>query len=532
MSNLIVEVEQGKLQGTLSADKQFNIFRGVPYAKPPVGELRFKIPSPPEPWVGVRDAKKTCNICVQYDRVNSTFVGSEDCLYLNVYTPIVSESDLSLLPVMVFFHGGGFVYGNGTNDMEHGMDYIVKKNVIVVSLNYRLGVLGFLCLDSKDAPGNMGLRDQVEALRWIQKNINQFGGDPNNVTIFGVSAGGVSVEYLLISPIAKGLFHKGIAQSGSSLLPWALNCEVRELSKKILDLKGKTVKNGDELLRYLKEMPIEELVKTSLAAIEIERHDGGINFGFVPTIEKPTDWEPFLDKSTFDLLLSGKFNKVPFITGFCSREGLLMLPFRKERLDKLMKDKNFVEYLQQFFGIDNDNTEEVAFNLKNVYLNENKKYDDVDEYGINFFTDIDFAGGIIEAASLIAKHNSPVYFYEFCYDGHLNYLKKKLNIERKGACHADDVGYLLKCMLDESTVSKVDELVRDRMITLWTNFAKYGKPTPEVNDVITTEWKPIDDTAMFYLSIDYDLTMKKNLYPERTKLFKNLFEKYYRNKKF
>ncbi|XP_026762565.2 juvenile hormone esterase-like [Galleria mellonella] len=530
MAAPIVEVEQGKLQGTLSEDKQFYIFRGIPYAKPPVGELRFRVPVPPETWKGVRDATKICNACAQFDTTSGIVTGSEDCLYLNVSTPNISRTDTSLLPVMFFLHGGGFVFGCGTDDSAQGADYLVKKNVVVVNINYRLGVLGFLCLDRKDAPGNVGLRDQVEALKWVQKNISKFGGDPNNVTIFGISAGGASVEYLTLSPMTKNLFHKCIAQSGTSLLPWSQNNNVRDLSRKLAVLKGKVVQNDEELLKYLKEIPFDELVRTSMTAIAMDKHDGGLHFGFVPTIEKPTDWEPFLDKSTFDLLSQGIFNKVPYMAGFCTNEGIIMLAVKRLILDKLSDEKNFETYLKQFFGIPDSNINEVATELKSAYLS---KSDESDAPVIDFFSDIDFIGGIFEAVSLIAKHNSPVYFYEFSYDGGLNSIKKKLNINRKGTSHGDDSGYVLKLdVFKSASISETDELVRERVTTLWTNFAKYGNPSPTIDNVITTEWKPVEDSEISYLFIDENLTMRKNPYPQRMKLFKNLFENYYKNKKF
>ncbi|XP_059054137.1 esterase FE4-like [Achroia grisella] len=532
MAGPIVEVEQGKLEGTLSEDKQFYIFRGIPYAKSPVGELRFAVPVPPEPWDGVRDAAKRSNFCVQLDKESGTIVGSEDCLYLNVSTPIIPRTDSSLLPVMFHIHGGGFVFGIGTEDAAQGMDYIVKKNVVVVSINYRLGVLGFLCLDRKDAPGNMGLRDQVEALKWVKKNISKFGGDPNNVTIFGVSAGGASVEYLSLSPMAKNLFHKCIAQSGTSLSPWSQNNKVRELVRNIPVLKGKVVKNDEELLQYLKDMPIDDLIKTSMIALGTDKHNGGFHFGFVPTIEKPGDWEPFLDKSTFELLSQGSFNKVPYIGGFCSHEGISLLAFKKDLIDKLTNEKKFEIHLQEFFGIPDSNINEVAADLKSTYLNNSNGQEELDAPAIDFYSDIDFTGGIFEATTLIAKHNSPVYLYEFSYDGGLNLIKQKFKINRKGTSHGDDVGYILKLdTFKSATISETDELVRERIITLWTNFAKYGKPTPQIDNVITTEWKPIGDSEIDYLFIDENLTMKQNPHPERTGLFKKLFENYYKNKK-
>lgn len=400
-------------------------------------------------------------------------IGDEDCLYLNIYTPSLPNSGEPLLPVMVFFHGGGFIFGSGTDDSIHSPDYLIEKNVVLVSINYRLGVLGFLNLDCKEAPGNMGLKDQVQALKWVQQNINNFNGDPNNVTIFGISAGGSSVEYLMISPMAKGLFHKAIAQSGSSLLHWAQNNNINKLASKIPVVKKKAIDDKKDLIEYLKSLSFKELISAAMMVLEDQKHCGGIHFGFVPSIEKEGDWEPFITKSTYDLLVQGNFTKVPYMAGFCAREGLLVVPMASAALEQLVKEKNFMSILP--FEIDDTEKNDIETRLKTVYLEGENVYNEEDEYAINFFSDIDFIGGIYVSTKLIAKNNSPVYFYEFAYDGGLNYLKKKLNIDRKGACHADDGGYLIKSnTFNYDCLSDTDRLVLNRMCLMWTNFAKFG----------------------------------------------------------
>ncbi|CAG5025184.1 unnamed protein product [Parnassius apollo] len=434
MSGPEVEISDGKLKGKVCKTcngVQFYTFKGIPYAKPPIGDLRFSTPQPPEPWDGVRDATKECNICAQFDKATATFIGDEDCLYLNVYTPLTTNEGKKL-PVMVFFHGGGFLFGHGTDDSAHGPDFLIEKEVVIVSLNYRLGILGFLSLDRKEAPGNMGLRDQMLALKWVQKNISQFGGDPKNVTIFGISAGGASVEYLLLSPLTKGLFHKAIAQSGSSLLHWAQNEKVKELAAKIPLLKKKVIKDEDQLLKYLKEMPIKELIQASMLAIGTDNSRGGIHFGFVPTVEKSGDWEQFISKSTYEMLSKGEFAKVPFMSGFCTREGLLVLPLYPSKLDSLVTEKSFISHLP--FDYDDTDKHEIETKLKATYLEE--------------------------------------------------------------------------------------------LVAMWTNFAKYGDPTPKIDDVITTKWEPVGDNEMAYLVVNDKLTMKNKPYPRRTKLYEELYRKF------
>lgn len=165
---------------------------------------------------------KDSEICIQRDpfRRDEVLEGSEDCLYINVYTPPVDEVKSKKLPVMVWFHGGGWECGSGISEY-YGPDHLLEKDIVYVSGNFRLGPLGFLSTETLDCPGNNGMKDQVEILKWVKENIARFGGDPDNVTIFGESAGGASVTYHMMSKLSKGLFHKGIAQSGTYHNPWA-----------------------------------------------------------------------------------------------------------------------------------------------------------------------------------------------------------------------------------------------------------------------------------------------------------------------
>ncbi|CAG9087589.1 unnamed protein product [Plutella xylostella] len=524
-SKPIVKVKEGSLQGTLcdgEDNSKFYSFKGIPFAQPPVGDLRFRIPEPPTPWEGVRDATKECTfISAQMDHASGSVKGGEDCLYLNVHTPALALGGTCLLPVMVYIHGGGFIYGRGTEDSGHGPDFLISKGVVVVNMNYRLGILGFLNLNLKEAPGNMGLRDQVMALRWVQQNIAQFNGDPNNVTIFGASAGAASVEYLVLSKMTKGLFHKAISQAGSSLIPWALNRNPMELAFKVSTKMGKNFQSTEELLKHFQNCKLDDLIKVSEDVITYEEWKGGIYFGFVPTVESPGDWEPFLGESPELLLKQGDFNKVPYLAGCCSHEGLLMLYARPQVFESLATSKNFIDYLA--FNIDDEHRSNVKDKLEKVYLN----HDGTDDFAVYFFTDVDFLGGTYYALSLMSRTVSPVYMYHFCHEGELNILKKKFNITRAGVCHSDDGGYIMRDDLLTKSPPEIDCLVRDRMTEMWTNFAKYGNPTPEINEKVTTKWEPFVEGHPVYLRVTDQLKLEESLLPERIKLFRELYEKYY-----
>ena len=185
------------------------------------------------------------------------FIGSEDCLYLNVYTSNVKPD--KLLPVMFYIHGGGFRVGSGDDD-AHGPQFLVRQGVIVITINYRLEVFGFLCLNTEDVPGNAGMKDQVQALRWVSKNIASFGGDSNNITIFGESAGGVSVSYHLMSPMTKGLFRRAICQSGVSLCYWGQAYRPRDRALALARNLGFFSEDDQELYDFFKNQPESTLI--------------------------------------------------------------------------------------------------------------------------------------------------------------------------------------------------------------------------------------------------------------------------------
>ena len=222
-----VQTTRGMLQGIPGKDASVTVFRGVPYAAPPIGNLRWRAPQAAHSWAGIRHADRFGNICVQNPLKPGSFYQvefyespepmSEDCLYLNLWTAASSASEKR--PVMVWLHGGGFVEGSGSLPSFNG-ERLASKGVVLVTINYRLGVFGFLAhpeLTAEDphhASGNYGMLDQLEALKWVKANIQNFGGDPENVTIFGQSAGASSVLNLCASPLAKGYFRRAIVQSG------------------------------------------------------------------------------------------------------------------------------------------------------------------------------------------------------------------------------------------------------------------------------------------------------------------------------
>lgn len=236
---------------------------------------------------------------------------------------------------MVWIHGGAFTFGSG-NSFLYGPDFLVAEGVVLVTLNYRLGPLGFLSVGS-DAPGNVGLKDQVLALKWVQENIAAFGGDPKQVTVFGESAGGASVQYLLISPMAAGLFNRAISQSGSALNPWALAEHPKDRAFRLGHVLGIQTNNTDELIEYLRRLPAKALIDGATKTLTVDDARKNIGLPFVPSIEETwtsPSWEgnsiglqeePFLTEHPLEILRTKNFNKVPYIIGYNTHEAMLFM---------------------------------------------------------------------------------------------------------------------------------------------------------------------------------------------------------------
>src|SRR5579884_3731748 len=281
MSNLIAETRYGKVQGYEQGS--ISVWKGIPFAQPPTGSRRFRAPQPPQPWMGVRETTTFSPMAPQVQERGASMVGaigaeravglrpmSEHCLYLNIWSP---GTEGEKRPVMVWLHGGAFTLASASEPWYDGTSFAAKHNIVVVSLNYRLGILGFVYL--KDVAGadagytaNCGLLDQIAALQWVRENIAAFGGDPDNVTVMGGSAGAMSIGTLLGMPAAHGLFQRAILQSGA-----AGNLETRLQATKVAQALLAKLGIQTSQLSALAEVPLETLLK---AQPELGREFGGI----------------------------------------------------------------------------------------------------------------------------------------------------------------------------------------------------------------------------------------------------------------
>ena len=315
-----VAVDAGALAGTVDAPTGVFAFRGIPYAAPPVGDLRWRAPAPLLPWTGVRPAKGLGENCMQaqiYSDIDPFAAGvSEDCLYLNVWTTDLNAE--AKRPVMVWIHGGGYTAGFGGEERHHGAR-LAQQGAVVVTLNYRLGVFGFLAHPALAAEspvgssGNYAILDQVAALKWVQRNIARFGGDPSRVTIFGESAGGSSVGALIASPLAKGLFHRGIMQSGNAIGGARPRDAVSAEGVRFATLVGVGGSGADAAAR-LRAIPADSLLRATRPP------DG--KGGFTSTFSSRLVSDGWvLPQTTDSALARGTANLVPIIIGANSGEG-------------------------------------------------------------------------------------------------------------------------------------------------------------------------------------------------------------------
>jgi len=436
------KVEQGKLQGKV--EDGLAIYRGIPFAAPPIGDLRWRPPQPAAHWEGVRSAEKFAPQCLQTIPGLTT---SEDCLYLNVWTPAKSPS--AHVPVLVWIYGGGFVVG-GTSVPTYSGEQLAKKGVVVVSMGYRLGPLGFLAHPGLSAEsrqhvsGNYGLLDMIAALQWIQKNIAAFGGDPNKVTIFGESAGGIAVSQLCASPLAKGLFEGAISESGGSFGPPRVAGQpgenMRPLATAERDGVAFASNAGATSIAELRKLPAEKV----LAATR------GMAWPNIDGWVIPSDQYTLYDTK--------KFNDIPVLIGYNSDEGA---SFSHDN-----SPKAYIEGVHKRYDA-------FADSLLKAYPTGDQS---VPKTARDLMRDAAFGWHTWIWARLQSNlGKSKVFYYYF--DQHPDYPADSPQADH-GSPHGMEVEYVFGHVTGgpSGKPSATDLAISDAMGTYWTNFAKYGDP--------------------------------------------------------
>jgi para-nitrobenzyl esterase len=455
MSDLIVETRYGKVQGYEQGS--ISVWKGIPFAQPPTRERRFRAPQPPELWTGVREATAFSPMAPQVQEAPAAMVGanrvvdlrpiSEDCLYLNIWSP---GTEGEKRPVMVWIHGGAFTLGSASDPWYDGTSFAAKHNIVVVSLNYRLGILGFVYLKDlagADAgyTGNCGLLDQIAALEWVHENIAAFGGDPDQVTVMGESAGAMSIGTLLGMPAAKGLFQRAILQSGAAgnltTRPQASNVAQALLAKLGLETSQ---------LSALADVPVEALLKVQP---ELGREFGGIR-AFSPIIDGET-----LPQHPFAMITQGSAADVAILAGTNRDEW---------RLFALMSGglKVDEEQLKQIFG-------DEAQQALAIYTAARADKSPELAWG-DIMSDLVFRMPTIRLAEGQVRQGAPVWMYRFDWES-------PVFGGRLGAAHAVELPFVWNTLDTEISRrftgdSPSRQPLADLMHASWAAFISSGNP--------------------------------------------------------
>lgn len=453
---LQVKTDKGKVEGTLTTDGRVRAFKGIPFAAPPVGDLRWREPQPTAKWKEVRAAKEFGARCMQQstypDMIFHDPGQSEDCLTLNVWTP--ADAKPGTLPVMVWIYGGGFA-GGGTSEARQDGQFLAHRNVVIVSMNYRLGIFGFFAHpgltaeSAHHASGNYGLMDQAAAIAWVKNNIKQFGGDPRNITIFGESAGSISVSAQMASPLTKDMIAKAIGESGGALVLVSASILTRESAEKADAAFGENVLH-ETTAAGLRKIPAEDLLK---AATNRENHTPR----FWPVVDGY-----FLPDSVANIYAAGKQAHIPLMAGWNADEGRAAVVMAKEKPTMA----SFSEQARKEFGADADG-----------FLAAYKASTDEEVQQVAG----DFAGDRFIAYSTwrwleahVGTGGSPVYRYFL----DLGSPGDKFHTAAMGAFHSDDIEYVFGTL--DSRQGAVwrpeDRKLSDEMGQYWTNFARTGDP--------------------------------------------------------
>ncbi|XP_032850742.1 neuroligin-4, X-linked isoform X2 [Tyto alba] len=486
-------------------------YLGVPYASPPTGERRFQPPEPPSSWTGVRNATQFAAVCPQYldersllnDMLPVWFTANldtvvtyvqdqnEDCLYLNIYVP--TEDDIhdqnSKKPVMVYIHGGSYM--EGTGNMIDGSILASYGNVIVVTLNYRLGVLGFLSTGDQAAKGNYGLLDQIQALRWIEENIGSFGGDPKRVTIFGSGAGASCVSLLTLSHYSEGLFQKAIIQSGTALSSWAVNYQPAKYTRILADKVGCDMLDTTDLVECLRNKNYKELIQQTITPATY-------HIAFGPVI----DGDVIPDDPQI-LMEQGEFLNYDIMLGVNQGEGLKFVDGIVDNEDGVSPNdfdfsvSNFVDNLYGYPEGKDTLRETIKFMYTDWADKENPETRR--KTLVALFTDHQWVAPAVATADLHAQYGSPTYFYAF-----YHHCQSEMKPSWADSAHGDEVPYVFGIPMIGPTelfncnFSKNDVMLSAVVMTYWTNFAKTGdpnQPVPQDTKFIHTKPNRFEEVA-------------------------------------
>lgn len=480
----VAVTETGAVRGVV--DGATYSYKGIPYAAPPVGDLRWRPPAPVSCWEGVRDAAAFGPICLQYEE--GTVAGSEDCLTLNVWTPAAPPPAGTARPVMVFIHGGGNAQGSSSQAVYNGRSMAERGGVVLVTINYRLGQLGFLAHpalaaeDGRGVSGNYGNLDQIAALQWVQRNVTAFNGDPSRVTIFGESAGGVNVCILVASPLARGLFAGAIIQSGGCVQPGRAVAE--QMGERFVAASGcQDAADLTACLRRLSGPEVRAILPTGVSVISTSEN------AYPPHVDGYV-----LLKSPLDAIRAGEHNRVPLIIGANADETLPFVPpsltteaAYRQAVGGMVGPAGAAAILAQY-PVSAFASPRLAFAAMT--------------------TDVRFVCPTRRYAGAAARGQSePVYRYFF------THALEAGQARSQGAFHGLELAFVFRTLgaTGGYRATEAEVALAEAMQDYWVRFAATGDP----NGAGAVEWPRYDPTSDTYLRLDTPITADAGVRTER-----------------
>ncbi|XP_052737618.1 carboxylic ester hydrolase-like [Bicyclus anynana] len=466
-----VRILQGTVVGSTTKEGYYK-FSGIPFADSTSGINRFKAPSPPPTFRSEFISNREDVKCVR--PMGDGYEGTEDCLAVDIMTPTLDRT--KKLPVMVWIRGTEF---NSRDDLDQSLRF-VEKDVIVARIPYRESILGFLCLGTENAPGNAGLKDIIAGLKWIQENIERFGGDPDNVTLVGHGSGASAVDLITLSPLAEGLVHKVISQSGTALSPWAVTRNNLRYAIEVAEALGHTVTTIEQLSDVLTQASTAAL----MAVInKLDLTDNSL--AFAPCIEKEIEnVTPLMLKSPYEIITNGEQIQIPFMTGFVDFEGTIRINegINKDWLERM--DDSFTDFLQSDIGFESiEQEEETAEKIRTAYFGNGPVNESLFNNFLKYNGDtMILVSAIREARFRALLSDSDVYLYQFSYRGSRSEEVLSRPIEISSAGHLEELVYMFS-----NELTGLDLTIGNLLVERWTNFAKTGIPTSETSQV---EWLP------------------------------------------
>ncbi|CAD0205699.1 unnamed protein product [Chrysodeixis includens] len=523
----VVRSVSGVFRGSWMASRRgrrFQAYRGIRYAEPPVGELRFQPPKLKLQYSGEVNASEEGPACPQPLPASSYM--DEDCLTVNVYTPHTNSSEQ--LPVIFYIHAGGFYSMSGRSDFA-GPHYLLERDVVLVTINYRIGALGWISTGDAFAPGNNGMKDQVAALKWVQRNIAAFGGDPNSVTITGCSAGSVSVLLHMVSPMTKGLFHRAISISASPISKAPMVTHQRHLAVLQAQILKCPTDNTSVIYDCLMKKPWKDF-GDSLPQFWLlgPSNPAGL---WMPVVEPDVGQERYLSEDPLAAIQHGRLHTVPYIISQTTDEyfGKSFPLFLQNAANQEPIDEESKRIAPISFLLPPENRSTAMERLRELYLHNKTLGNDLEGKKAlgRFYGDTVIGFGVHRLANLMCRHSKhPVWYYEFAYVGNNSHYQDP-DGKPQAAVHFDDLLYLFTLSYAFPTIplSSKDSHVVDEMTAMWYNFARYGDPNPRADtpELSALSWPAMTPRQRNYLRRGDQLTVHQNMFEDRFKVWDELY---------